>query len=120
MTRTTRSHALKAKQSEESEPWDIKEARWFEAAEKHDKLLKLPTPATSVYLDKQNRPKFDNRYEYIAQRQAPTGENHPKLLRAKQNGTWNRLLQYYYEHFDSKINIPLAGASAEPAFVCLF
>lgn len=93
------------------------EARWFDAAQANDNLMPRPTKATSAYLDKQNRPKFDDYYNHLRHcppRPVPPGRNHPKILLAVMNGTWNPRLEEYYEQLKPDVNIPLAGVSLEP------
>lgn len=118
-TRTTRGCAQKAAQAaaiaQREKSWEARETRWAAAEEKNDNLLRKPTVATSVYLDKGNRPKFDDRYLFQLERVRP-GSKHPKLLHATKTGIWTSALQKYFEEMEPTINIPLAGVSKEPAF----
>ncbi|KXX79986.1 hypothetical protein MMYC01_202382, partial [Madurella mycetomatis] len=105
--------AQKVAISQRNELWEPKEARWVEAQEKADFLLQKPTEATSTYLDKQDRPKFDDRFLFVPQRVC-IGKDHPKLLHALKTGAWTYGLQEYYEEIAPLINMPLAGISLEP------
>ncbi len=96
--------------------WMAKEREWFEAAQKKDHLIVLPTEETSTYLDSKGRPKFDDRYVMKSQRQPPIGERHPKILAARKSGTLTKTLEEFYEHMSPKVTIPLAGNPSHPAF----
>lgn len=98
----------------ERSSWLAKEAEWFEQGQAADLLLRLPTKATSTYLDSQFRPKFDDRYVQEAPNSPDhVGKRHPKILYARRNNTWTEGLQSYWEQIEPWVNMPLAGVCME-------
>lgn len=93
-----------------------KERRWATAAEKKDYLIRLPTAATSVYLNGNGKPAWDNRFKVAVKHVPAIGDQHPKILEADKSGNATAQLQGYYRYLAPKVNIPLAGTPSEPAF----
>jgi hypothetical protein len=98
------------------EVWMADEASWFEAQERTDNLLVPPKTSTSVYLDKQNRKKFDDHYIMVRQRPDPIGQYHEKILAAEKKGTCTERFRKYWQEFALDEFIPIAGVSKEPAY----
>jgi hypothetical protein len=96
--------------------WLAEEEVCFQKQQTVDNLIELPIARTSTYLDSRKQAKWDNRYEMTSQCKPPIGERHPKILKAKKNGTYTKQLNDYYQGLPPKVNVPLAGTASNPAF----
>ena len=91
------------------------EARWSKLAEPADRLMKPPNKLTSTYVDRYGRTTFDDTYAlgWTSNRPPPIGANHPKIIRARNNGNWSEKLEAYYSELPPNYNIPLAGLACK-------
>lgn len=91
------------------------EARWSKLAEPADRLIRPPSKLTSTYVDRYGRTTFDDTYAlgWTSTRPPPIGANHPKIIRARNNGNWSEKLEAYYSELPPNYNIPLAGQACK-------
>ncbi|KAA8630971.1 hypothetical protein SMACR_06777 [Sordaria macrospora] len=121
MSRSMRSHGqdvdnTKTRSSSSSiSSFAACEARWSKLAEPADRLIRLPSKLTSTYVDRYGRTTFDDTYAlgWTSTRPPPIGANHPKIIRARNNGNWSEKLEAYYSELPPNYNIPLAGQACK-------
>lgn len=91
------------------------EARWSKLAEPEDRLMRPPNKLTSTYVDRYGRTTFDDTFAlgWTSTRPPPIGANHPKIIRARNNGNWTEKLEAYYSELPPNYNIPLAGLTCK-------
>lgn len=120
MSRSMRSHGRDWDDDTKSRSSSISsfaacEARWSKLAEPADRLMRLPNKLTSTYVDRYGRTTFDDTYAlgWTSTRPPPIGHNHPKIIRARNNGNWSEKLEAYYSELPPNYNIPLAGQACK-------
>lgn len=121
MSRSMRSHGrdldnTKSRSSSSSiSSFAACEARWSKLAEPADRLMRPPNKLTSTYVDRYGRTTFDDTYAlgWTSTRPPPIGANHPKIIRARNNGNWSEKLEAYYSELPPNYNIPLAGQACK-------
>ena len=89
------------------------EASFFQKNSVHDHLLLRPPKNTRyIYVDRNGKECFDNRYEQGGGKSDFVGNDHPKVSEATIDGTSYRArLRNYYRVLPPHINMPIAGIS---------
>jgi len=78
-------------------------------------LVRPPTSARTlaqVYVTRAGKKNYDSRFTQVSQqpwKHLYLFPNHPKILAAKKNGTYQRQLKEYWERIHPTQNLPLAG-----------